>query len=51
MLLVLVKFVAMKVPNYLLIAAVIFFVGCSDLQKALKSEDVKLKNDLALELY
>ena len=51
MLLDLVKFVAMKVPNYLLIAAVIFFVGCSDLQKALKSEDVKLKNDLALELY
>ncbi len=51
MLLVLVKFVAMKVSNYLLIAAVVLFVGCSDFQKALKSEEVKLKNDLALELY
>ena len=28
-----------------------FFVGCSDLQKALKSDDITLKNDLAQELY
>ena len=49
--LVLVKFVVMKVPNYLVILAVVLFVGCSDFQKAIKSEDVKLKNDLALELY
>ena len=41
----------MKVPNYLVIVAVLFFIGCSDLQKALKSDDVKLKNDLAIELY
>ena len=46
--LVLVKFVVMKVPNYLVILAVVLFVGCSDFQKAIKSEDVKLKNDLAL---
>lgn len=51
MLLVFVKFVGMKVPNYLLIAIFVFIVGCSDFQKALKSEEVKFKNDLALELY
>ena len=41
----------MKVPNFIIIVLLLFFVGCSDLQKALKSEDIKLKNDLALELY
>ncbi len=41
----------MKVPKYLIIIAVLLFVGCSDLQKALKSEDIKFKNDLATELY
>jgi outer membrane protein assembly factor BamD len=41
----------MKVPYFLVIATLVFFVGCSDFQKALKKEDVKLKNDLALELY
>ncbi len=41
----------MKVSNYLIITALVLFVGCSDLQKALKSDDIKLKNDLAIELY
>ncbi len=41
----------MKVPNYIVILTLLLFIGCSDLQKALKSEDVALKNDLALELY
>lgn len=41
----------MKVPNYLFTTILILCIGCSDYQKALKSEDVAVKNNLAVELY
>lgn len=41
----------MKVPNYLYTTILILIIGCSDYQKALKNEDVAVKNNLANELY
>lgn len=41
----------MKLPNYLFTVILLVVFGCSDYQKALKSEDVAVKNDLALALY
>lgn len=41
----------MKIPNYFFTASLLLLFGCSDYQKALKSDDVAVKNDLALELY
>ena len=41
----------MKVPNYLFILFLLINISCSDYQKALKSDDVSEKNDLALALY
>ena len=40
----------MKLPNYLVVV-LLFLVGCSDYQKALKSEDPGVKNKLAQSLY
>ena len=41
----------MKLPNYLVVILLFFVVGCSDYQKALKTEDPGLKNKLAQSLY
>jgi outer membrane protein assembly factor BamD len=41
----------MKLPNYLVLILLFFVVGCSDYQKALKTEDLGLKNKLAQSLY
>ena len=48
---VLIKLAAMKVPHYLIVSLLFLVVGCSDFQKALKSEDLGVKNDLAQSLY
>ncbi|MDG1930830.1 MAG: outer membrane protein assembly factor BamD [Flavobacteriaceae bacterium] len=41
----------MKLPNYLVIGLLFLAVGCSDYQKALKTEDPGVKNKLAQSLY
>ena len=41
----------MKIPNYFFTAVLVLLAGCSDFQKALKSEDVSIKSDLANTLY
>ena len=41
----------MKIPNYLVIGLLFLAVGCSDYQKALKTEDPGVKNKLAQSLY
>ena len=41
----------MKLPNYLVVGLLILTLGCSDYQKALKSEDPGVKNKLAQSLY
>ena len=41
----------MKLPNYLVVGLLFLVVGCSDYQKALKSENLGVKNKLAQSLY
>ena len=41
----------MKLPNYLVVVLLFLILGCSDYQKALKSEDPGVKNKLAQSLY
>ena len=41
----------MKLPNYLVVGLLFLVSGCSDYQKALKSEDAGVKNKLAQSLY
>lgn len=41
----------MKLPNYLVLYLLFILIGCSDYQKALKTEDQGLKNKLAQSMY